>query len=145
MIEGVVLQAVREIGLPSLDVQVQPGSSTLVNIDTIFYTEPEQFTRTVPLLGFAIELQADPVNYTWHYGDGTRATTTKPGKPFPAMDVTHRYRKPADTVRPRVDVTYEVRFRVDDGPWTDLGETLLATGAAVDLEVREAAPVLTRG
>lgn len=139
-----VLEAVQEIGLPSLDVRIQPGTSTLVNVATIFYTDPERFNHTTSLLGFQIDLQADPVGYTWHHGDGTRAATTKPGRPYPAMDVTHEYRKPADVVRPRVDVTYRVRFRVDGGDWRTLGQTLVATGPAASLEVREAAPVLTR-
>jgi len=38
--EGDVLRAVREIGLPSLRVQIQPGEETLVNIDTLFYEVP---------------------------------------------------------------------------------------------------------
>ncbi|MCW2801416.1 MAG: hypothetical protein JWQ70_2888, partial [Aeromicrobium sp.] len=41
--EGAILQAVREIGLPSLKVRIQPGTSTLVNIPTIFYTQPQAF------------------------------------------------------------------------------------------------------
>ncbi len=40
------------------------------------------------------------------------------------MDVTHRYREPADDVRPRVDVTYRVRYRVDGGAWQTIGQTL---------------------
>jgi len=38
--EGNILRAVREIGLPSLEVQIQPGEETLVNIDTLFYEVP---------------------------------------------------------------------------------------------------------
>jgi len=141
---GMVVEAVREIGLPSLDVRIQPGSSTLVNVDTIFYTDPEPFRRSTSLLGFSIDLQADAVSYTWRHGDGTSATTSKPGRPYPAMDVTHRYRRPAQRLQPRVDVTYRVRFRVDGGSWQTLAQTLVATGPTATLEVREAAPVLTK-
>lgn len=141
---GMVVEAVREIGLPSLDVRIQPGSSTLVNVDTIFYTDPEPFRRSTSLLGFSIDLQADAVSYTWRHGDGTSATTSKPGRPYPAMDVTHRYRQPAQRLQPRVDVTYRVRFRVDGGSWQTLAQTLVATGPTATLEVREAAPVLTK-
>jgi hypothetical protein len=59
------------------------------------------------------------------------------------MDVTHRYRQPADDVHPRVDVTYRVRYRVDGGAWQTIGQTLQASGPAAELDVREAAPVLT--
>lgn len=142
--EGDVLRAVREIGLPSLQVQIQPGEETLVNVETIFYAEPEPFERSITLLGFDIDLVAEPVRYTWIHDDGTVATTSRPGKPYPAMDVTHRYREPADDVHPRVDVTYRVRYRVDGGAWRTIGQTLLASGPAAELDVREAAPVLTR-
>lgn len=142
--EGDILRAVREIGLPSLKVQIQPGEETLVNIETIFYTRPQPFERSITLLGFDIDLSADPVRYTWVHDDGTAATTSRPGKPYPAMDVTHRYRSPADDVHPRVDVTYRVRYRVDGGAWQTIGQTLQASGPAAELDVREAAPVLTR-
>ncbi len=142
--EGDILRAVREIGLPSLKVQIQPGEETLVNIETIFYTRPQPFERSITLLGFDIDLSADPVRYTWVHDDGTASTTSRPGKPYPAMDVTHRYRSPADDVHPRVDVTYRVRYRVDGGAWQTIGQTLQASGPAAELDVREAAPVLTR-
>lgn len=142
--EGDILRAVREIGLPSLEVQIQPGEETLVNIETIFYAEPQPFERSITLLGFDIDLVAEPARYTWVHDDGTVSTTSRPGKPYPAMDVTHRYREPADDVHPRVDVTYRVRYRVDGGAWQTIGQTLLASGPAAELDVREAAPVLTR-
>jgi hypothetical protein len=142
--EGDVLRAVRELGLPSLKVQIQPGDETLVNVETIFWTRPQAFERSITLLGFDIDVVADPVRYTWIHDDGTRSTTSRPGRPYPAMDVTHRYRKPADDVHPRVDVTYRVRYRVDGGSWQTIGQTLQASGPAAELDVREAAPVLTK-
>lgn len=142
--EGDVLRAVREIGLPSLEVQIQPGEETLVNVETIFYTQPRPFERSVTLLGFDVDLVATPVRYTWIHDDGTASTTSRPGRPYPAMDVTHRYREPADDVHPRVDVTYRVRYRVDGGAWQTIGQTLQASGPPAELDVREAAPVLTK-
>ncbi|KAA1376089.1 hypothetical protein [Aeromicrobium fastidiosum] len=139
-----MLRAVKEIGLPSLQVKVQPGDQTLVNVDTIFYAEPQPFERTVRLLDFDVDLVAEPESYQWVHGDGTTATTTRPGRPYPATDVVHRYDEPADDLQARVDVTYRVRFRVDGGPWQTIGQTLLAPGPAAVLDVDEAAPVLTR-
>lgn len=141
---GDVLRAVREIGLPSLQVKIQPGDETLVNVDTIFYADPQPFERSVTLLGFDVDLVAAPVSYQWVHGDGSVAATDRPGKPYPAMDVTHRYSSPADDVQARVDVTYQVRYRVDGGPWQTIGETLLATGPAAILDVKDAAPVLAK-
>lgn len=140
---GDVLRATREIGLPSLKVQIQPGEKTLVNVPTIFYAQPQPFERSVSLLGFDVDLVAAPVSYLWVHGDGTTATSTAPGRPYPNKDVTHRYRVPADDVQPRVDVTYQVRYRVDGGPWLTIGQTLLASGPVAELDVKEAAPIMT--
>jgi hypothetical protein len=141
---GDVLRAVREIGLPSLQVKVQPGEETLVNVETIFYAEPQPFERSVELLGFDVDLVAEPVGYQWVHGDGSVATTDQAGRPYPAMDVTHRYTDPAEDVQARVDVTYRVRFRVDGGPWQTIGQTLVASGPVALLDVKEAAPVLAK-
>jgi hypothetical protein len=141
---GDVLRAVREIGLPSLPVKIQPGDETLVNVPTIFYADPQPFERSVTLLDFDVDLVAEPVRYDWVHGDGSTRSTDKPGAPYPAMDVTHRYTAPADDVQARVDVTYQVRYRVDGGPWQSLGQTLVAAGPATVLDVKDAAPVLTK-
>ena len=140
---GDILTAAREVGMPALRVRIQPGGRTLVNVDTIFYTDPAHLRRTVTLLGHSVRLDAAPVRYTWVHGDGTRASTSKPGRPYPAKDVTHEYRQPGDNLRARVDTTYRVRYSVDGGGWATLGETLTAPGPATSLDVDEAAPVLT--
>jgi hypothetical protein len=90
-----------------------------------------------------VRLDAAPVRYTWVHGDGTTASTSKPGRPYPAKDVTHQYRQPDDDLHARVDTTYRVRYSVDGGGWTTLGETLTAPGPATTLDVDEATPVLT--
>jgi len=140
---GRVLTAVREIGLPRLRLTVQPGGETLVNLDTILHTDEPDFARTISLLGSRVELQASPTTYTWHHGDGTTQQTSTPGAPYPSKDVVHRYTRPAERVSLRVDAAYEVRFRIDGGPWQTLAETITATGPATTITVREARPVLT--
>lgn len=140
--EGDIRRAVSEIPMPSLQIQVQPGESTLVNIPTIFHTDPRTLRESVTLLGFDIDVEATPVRYTWRPGDGSAMTTSKPGRPYPAKDVTHTYRRVAEQVSPRVDTTYSVRYRVDGGAWQPLGQDLTAVGEPTSLEVEEAAPVL---
>jgi len=142
--QGDIVQAVKEIGLPSLTIRVQPGTATLVNIRTIFYAKPKPFKRNVNLLGYDIDLVAKPIKFRWFHGDGTSATSTTPGKAYPSMDVTYRYRRPAKSVRPRVDVTYRVTYRVDGGEWLTLDQTLVAQGPTAGLQVKEAVPVLTK-
>jgi hypothetical protein len=140
--EGDVRRAVSEVPMPALRVTVQPGGRTLVNVPTILHTDPRSVRESITLLGHDIDVEATPTGYTWHHGDGTSRTTTRPGRPYPAKDVTHTYQRTADQVSIRVDTTYTVRYRVDGGAWTPLGQPLTATGAATPLEVAEAARVL---
>ncbi|MGI9085248.1 MAG: PKD domain-containing protein [Aeromicrobium sp.] len=130
--------------MPALELQIQPDGNTLVNVDTIFYTDATVLRRTVALLGHSVRLEATPVRFTWVHGDGTSASTSKAGRPYPAKDVTHRYEQPGRNLSARVDTTYQVRYSVDGGGWAGLDETLTARGPATTLDVDEAAPVLTR-
>jgi hypothetical protein len=136
-------RAIREVPMPPLRLHVQPDGRTLVNVDTIFYTEPTTMRRTVALLGHSVRLECTPVRYAWVHGDGTTASTGEPGKPYPAKDVTHRYQRPGSDLRARVDTTYSVRYSVDGGRWTDLAEPLTAPGPSTAIDVDEAVPVLT--
>ncbi len=140
---GDVERAVKRVGLPRLKTQIQPAGTTLVNLDTIFHTTADPFERTVQVLDSTVELRATPATYTWHHGDGTTQTTNGPGRPYPAMEITHRYDQPGRT-HASVDVTYRVTYRIDDGGWEDLDTTITATGPATSLRIREARPVLTR-
>lgn len=140
-----VLEEIRRVGLPALQVQVQPADKTLVNFDTIFYTRPEPFTRTLTILGRQVEVRAEPTSFHWRYGDGHTATTTTPGAPYPAKDIVHKYTDADVTVSPSVDVSYHARFRVGGGDWQDIPETITITGPATDLAIVEGTPVLTGG
>ncbi|HET7414972.1 MAG TPA: hypothetical protein VFI97_04675, partial [Arthrobacter sp.] len=62
---GLVLNAIRRIGLPKLAVHIQPQGKTLVNFDTNFYVDPQQFSRTITLLGQSVDVEATPTGYTW--------------------------------------------------------------------------------
>jgi hypothetical protein len=138
-----VLREVERMGLPSLEVQIQPSDRTLVNFETNFYAEPEAFEREVTLLGQDVDVRADPVAYDWTYGDGATEQTESPGAPYPDLQVTHSYEDADVTVRPSVAVTYEAEFRVGDGDWEPIPETVTISGPPVELEVVEATPVLS--
>ncbi|MGI8721715.1 MAG: hypothetical protein ACR2JG_05750 [Geodermatophilaceae bacterium] len=142
---GRVLEAARRIGLPTLEVQIQPENATLVNFDTIFFAHPQQFGRTIQLLGYRVDVVATPSLYRWSFGDGAVTTTDNPGAPYPAKDIVHKYTDAHVTQHPRVDVTYHVRFRVDGGPWRDIDEPITADGPATALQIKEATPVLSGG
>jgi hypothetical protein len=140
--DALVLEAVRRLGLPRLKVQVQPSDDTLVNLETIFFAEPLEWQRTVDLLGFVVDVEAEPVSYDWHYGDGESKSSTEPGAPYPATDITHVYSEAGVVVRPRVDAAYQVRYRVDGGEWQSVAETVPAAGVPVALRIREATALL---
>jgi hypothetical protein len=140
---ALVLEALRRMGLPAVHTHTQPEDKTLVNFDTIFYAEPTTFRRTITLLGQQVEVEATPARFTWRPGDGTARTTTTPGRPYPAKDVTHRYERAHRTVQAAVDVTYTARFRVAGGGWQDIAETITVSGPPTPLRVAEATPVLS--
>lgn len=140
--EGDIVRAVRELGLPALRVRIEPATTTLVNVPTNLYAEPELFERSLELLGTPVQIRATPSSFTWHHGDGTTQRTASAGRPYPHLDVTHRYTAPAESVEVRVDVTYAVEYAIADEPWQQLDAAITATGPASALTVREAAPVL---
>lgn len=88
-----------------LTVHVQPKGRTLVNMDTIVYTDKvDVLTYTVPILGFPVQVQATPARYIWSFGDRTSKATYSPGAPYPSKEITHKYLKRGDV---RLSVTVE--------------------------------------
>ena len=143
VIQTQVQTAVRTLKVPALTAVTQPGDQALINIPTILYTTPVPFTRDVTLLGQTIRIQADPAAYRWHHGDNTSQTTRTPGAPYPRKDVTHTYTKPQANTRVRVDTIYRIRYRLPDGTWQTVPDTLTITGPTTTITIHEARPYLT--
>ena len=138
-----MLNEIRRIGLPRLQAKTQPAGKTLVNFDTIFYTDPQPVDLNLTILRQAVELQARPTSYNWFFGDGQSATTDSPGEPYPSKEIVHRYLDAGVTVNPHVEAVYSARFRVNGGDWQDIGETVTSVGPAIDLRVVEGTPLLS--
>jgi hypothetical protein len=138
-----VLREMQRVGLPSLEVQVQPAERTLVNFATNFYAEPEAFERQITLLGQDVDVRAEPIRFDWAFGDGAGDQTEGPGGAYPDLEITHRYTDADVTVTPSVDVTYSAEFRVGGGEWQEIPETVTIEGTPVALRVVEATPVLS--
>lgn len=136
-------RAFKRLTWPASRIEIQPpGGRTLVNLETIFYTENNRATtQAVTLIGRRVEIEATPASYTWDFGDGSRATTNSAGKPYPDHDIVHVYAS-RDEFEASVSTTYAGRFRVDGGGWRDIPETLTVAGPAVGLAVVEARPKL---
>ena len=141
---GRVFKAMKTLDWPTAELVIQPPDGrTLVNLKTNFLTTTtEPTTRTVSLLGHSVDIEATPVGYTWHFGDGAEQSGSDPGAAYPDLRITHVYEKAGVTLTPSVDVTYHGRFRVDGGAWTDIPEELTVAGAPVDLQVLTATPHL---
>lgn len=140
-----VLTAFRRLKWPASKLTIQPpDGQTLVNFDTNFYTaDDEPITRRVTLLGQRITIEATPIEYTWHFGDDTSLTTTKPGHAYPRLSITNNYLK-TGTYQPSLDTTYGGRYRVGNNSWHDIPGTVTVTGTPQNLEAIEARPILMR-
>lgn len=136
---------------PASVVEMQPPDGTLVNLDTVFWTENVAPTsQTVRLLGQVITVEATPTSYLFVFDDSDPApgqvaqlVSRAPGKPYPDQTIRHRYAQPG-AVSPRVDTTYVGRYRLGQGAWRQITGTATVQGAPVPLQVREASPVLVQ-
>jgi len=121
-----------------------PHGETLVNFDSIFYTDPTTIDRSVKILGSTVDFHITVAHYTWHYGDGHSAQTTGPGAAYPHQTITHRYLRKG-TVSVSLDTTYQADYRVDGGPQQHLSDTVTIPGPARRLTVLTATPHLVGG
>ena len=113
-----VLGETKDVLFPGLSVKVQPKGRTLVNLDTIVYTDESKVsTTTITLLGFPVQVEATPLSYIWNFGDGSPVlTTTTPGKPYPSKEITHKYMK-RGAVTIALTTNYAARFNVAGTGW----------------------------
>jgi hypothetical protein len=80
--------------LPTLQVAYQPEGRVLPKVPVIFFTDlPTQFNKDFKILGVTVRINVKPRSL-WNFGDGTTLLTSKPGRPYPATDITHSYSIP---------------------------------------------------
>jgi len=118
-----------------------PGGETLVNFDTIYFTDPTVIDKQITLLGATVDFHITAATYTWHYGDGQAQTTTDPGAAYPHQAITHRYLRKG-TAAPSLDTTYQADYRINGGTWQHLGQTVTIPGAPQTITIRTATPHL---
>jgi hypothetical protein len=147
---GQVLREFRRLSWPSAELVIQPPDHrTMVNLATLFSTPSARTqTQTVTLLGQRVTIEATQTSYLWHSDvAGDTWETTDPGQSYQPGDdpeqLNHYVYLDADvTVHPSVDVVYSGRYRVGNGAWQDIPDTLTVAGDTQPLEVTQAAPVL---
>lgn len=140
---GMVLEELRRVGLPAVEIEIQPETKTLVNFDTIFFTDPQPVDVDLTILGQAVQVRATPTTYVWEFGDGSSLTTGTPGAAYPSKEIVHRYLDADVTVEPSVSVVYGAQFQVGGGAWQDVGGTVSIPGPPEGLRVVEAVGVLS--
>jgi hypothetical protein len=140
--DDLIATAFRRIPLPPSTFSIQPpGGKTLVNFETNFFTEERTLDRTVRLLGQRVELRIEAHSYTWHFDDGESITTSKPGAPYPRLQVTHSYLQTGD-YRPALDITWVADYRVNGGAWRPVPGSVTIAGEPANLSAIEARPTL---
>ncbi|MDZ5660674.1 hypothetical protein SFC79_02760 [Nocardioides sp. S-58] len=142
-ITQLIIREFKSIKWPASRLVVQPpGGKTLVNFETNFYTlDNAAITQVRTIAQQGVSIRAVPTSYTFQFGDGSSTTTASPGRPHPDLDVTHVYTQKA-TVAVSLDTTYTGEYRIGDGDWVAIPETLTVAGAASDLQIVEALPQL---
>ncbi len=139
-IAQLILREFKRIEWPGSELVIQPpGGKTLVNFETNFYTlDKEPISQEVRIAGRRVTILAVPTTYTFHFGDETSTTTSSPGAPHPDLDVTHAYQHTGKVAV----TTYSGEYRIGDGEWVAIPDTLTVHGTAQDLQIVEALPQL---
>jgi hypothetical protein len=124
-VEAAVRQVVGEIPVPAVQVKMSPTVG-IARMDTWFWAEGysgQPVFEGRDALGRRIEVEATPSFYRWDFGDGTAPVETASlGRPWPEPDgaVTHAYTKMSEGFPVSVTFVFDVRYRVDGGPWIGL-------------------------
>ena len=90
---GKVFKEMQKLAWPEAEMVIQPPDGrTLVNLETNFLTTTtEPTTQSIQLLGHGVEIEATPVSYLWHFGDGASQEGSDPGAEYPDLRITHVY------------------------------------------------------
>lgn len=139
-IPAAAARAFREMQIAPSAVNVQPPDGrTLVNVDTIVFTERQPRTMSTNLFGIPVEIRALPTSYSWDFDDGsTPLVTTDPGAPYPAHTVAHAYVKPGKATI-SLTTTWRGQFRLAGEPtWRDVAGEATTVSPSDSLEILEA-------
>ena len=129
---------------PALD--IAPVRLGLTGLPSFFWVGNDlaPVTATAGVPGLTVTAEARPSEYAWDFGDGSTRSTQHPGRPWTRRrdgNVGHLY-ETKGRYEPAVDVVWVARWRVNGGPWRDLG--YFSTTGSIDYTVREMIAVLTR-
>lgn len=135
-----------------VSLSLQPGTWTVVGVETNFIAAASTHVVGGALLGRAAEVRFTPASFDWNYGDGTSRTTADSGSSWSALGVkeftrtstSHKYTTPA-SYSPSVTVWYAVEYRWGGGSWQSIAGRIPATASASTLTSYTADTVLVTG
>ncbi|WP_423462807.1 PKD domain-containing protein [Promicromonospora sp. MS192] len=139
-IPAAAARAFQEMQIEPSSLIVQPPDGwTLVNVDTIAYTDGEPRTTSTELFGIPVDIRAVPSSYTWNFGDGSPAfSTTDPGAPYPAHTISHAYSKQGSATI-SLTTRWRGQFRIAGDPtWRDVAGEATTASSSGSLEIVEA-------
>jgi hypothetical protein len=131
---------------PAPDLDIAPARIGLTGLPSYFWVsnDLDPITATAGVRGLTVTAEARPVRYLWGFGDGDRRQTRHRGKPWTPKskgNVGHVY-ETKGRYETTVEVVWAARWRVNQGPWRELG--YFSTTGSVDYPVREIVAVLVR-
>jgi hypothetical protein len=146
-IRAALAQELQRLPLTPSSLTVQPPSGwTLVNADTVVFTDGAEQVLTTTVLGIAVTIRATPVSFAWDFGDGADPiTTTDPGRPWPEHTIAHRYLAEG-THHITLTTTWTATFQVaGTATWEPVDGTATTTSTSSPLTVYEARSRLVDG
>ena len=139
-IAAVVATELRRLPLRSGGITLQPGTgTTLVNVETIAFTDPTPQTFDITVLGVPVTVVARATAFSWSFEDGADPlVTTDPGAPWPEHTVSHVYRTTgARSITLTTEWTGTFRVAGSD-TWQPIDGTAVTVETAPPIEVQEA-------
>lgn len=135
-----------------VSLSLQPGSWTVVGVETNFIAGAQTHVVAGSLLSRSAEVRFTPASYDWNYGDGASRSTADAGaswsalglKEFSRTSTSHKYLTPA-SYTPSVTVYYSVEYRWGGGAWQSIAGRIPATASASTVTVFTADTVLVTG
>lgn len=148
---GFTVDDLRRLPLPPGGVLLEPGNGyALTGMPLNAVADAAALVLPADVAGFAVQVRATPVGYTWDFGDGTvLGPTDDPGSPWePGRDAgvgtQHTYLQ-GGAVAVVLTTAYAGEFSVDGGVFQPVVGTAAVASPAVPLDVLEGRGALVGG
>ncbi|WP_298454575.1 PKD domain-containing protein [uncultured Cellulomonas sp.] len=139
-LRAAIAQELQRLPLTPSALSVEPPSGwTLVNADTVVFTDDSAQVLDTTVVGIAVRIRATPTTFAWDFGDGSQPLrTTDPGHPWPDHTVAHRY-STEGTRQISLTTTWSAQFQVAGTTgWERVDGTATTTSTSQPLTVHEA-------